>query len=148
MTTTSRKEDVETIEAIVDRQFRSLEWSDGEDGDWETFIADFLPGASLFPSARPVNKQSVDAFVERMRALSKTSLHTFKERMLGTDIRVFGNVAVALAACEITENGTTESRGVEALLLAKDDGVWKIVAQTWHMEDEENTIPDDLLSRR
>ena len=34
----------------------------------------------------------------------------------------FGNIGVALAACEVTENDMAANRGVEALLLIKDEG--------------------------
>gem|GEM_PF-6194538 len=38
------------------------------------------------------------------------------------------------------------TRGVEALLLVKDGGVWTIVAQGWDTEREGLIVPDDLLS--
>jgi ketosteroid isomerase-like protein len=65
--------------------------------------------------------------------------------MLGAEIKVFGNVAVAMAACENTENGTTITRNVEALLLVKEDGAWKIVSQAWDTESETNPVPAHLL---
>jgi hypothetical protein len=34
-----------------------------------------------------------------MKGLAATMLHSFKETVLGTDVHVFSNVAVALAAC-------------------------------------------------
>ena len=139
-------DDVRAIEAIIDRQFRSLEWSKGRDGDWATFTGDFYTDATLYPAARPAKQQTVDAFVERMKGLAQTSLLSFKERKLGADIHVFGNVAVALGACEITENEEKLSRGVEAMLLIKEEGVWKIVSQGWDMESDENPIPGYLIS--
>ena len=137
--------DVRAIKEIIDRQFRSLDWDEGGDGDWETFAGDFHADASLYPAARPARRQTVDAFVERMRGLS---LRTFSERMLGAEVQVFGNVAVALGVCEITENEERVSRGVEAMLLIKDGRAWKIVSQAWDMESDENPIPGRLLSGR
>jgi hypothetical protein len=61
--------------------------------------------------------------------------------MLGAEIKVFGNVAVAMAACE----NTTITRNVEALLLVKEDGAWKIVSQAWDTESETNPVPAHLL---
>lgn len=146
MSSDKKTEDVRTIKAVIDRQFKSLHWSEGAGGNWTTFAADFFPDAALFPSARPVKRQSVTAFVERMQGLAAGSLHSFHERMLGSEIRVFGNVAVAMAGCEIIENGRKEVRGVEAMLLVKEEGAWKIVAQGWDMESDENEIPGHLLS--
>ncbi len=139
-------DDERAIEAIIDRQFRSLEWSKGRDGDWATFTGDFYSAATLYPAARPVIPQTIGAFVERMKGLVGTSLVTFKERMLGSKIHVFGNVAVALGVCEITENEDRASRGVEAMLLIKEEGIWKIVSQGWDMESEENPIPSYLIT--
>ena len=44
------------------------------------------------------------------------------------------------------ENGEKQSRGVEALLLVKDEGTWKIVAQAWDMAGENRPVPERLLN--
>jgi hypothetical protein len=49
--------------------------------------------------------------------------------VLGVNIRVSGNVAMAVAGCAMTENGDQINRGVEMLLLVKSDGYWQIVSQ-------------------
>jgi hypothetical protein len=138
--------DRRAIEAIIERQFASLGWSPGRSADWQAFAADFFPDASLYPAARPARRQTVDAFVERMKGLG-AKLRSFRESMLGTEIHIFGNVAVALAGCEITENDAEVSRGVEALLLIKDEGTWRIVSQAWDTESETKPIPERLRSR-
>jgi hypothetical protein len=142
----AQSDDVRAIEAIVERQFGSLNWRHGTTGDWEAFASDFHQEATLFPSKRPARRQTVEEFVTRMQGLVGTSLRAFDEKVLGTDIRVFGNVAVAVAACEITENDTDLSRGVEMLLLVKDDGAWWIVSQAWDMEGPDKPIPRHLLT--
>lgn len=140
--------EVRVIETLIARQFRSLCWSPGEPADWADFSADFHADASLFPSARPAKPQTVAAFVERMRNLSEGTLQTFHEVVLGTHVRVFGNVAVAVAAAENTENGTDTNRMVEMLLLIKEAGAWKIVAQAWDKATADCPLPDDLAARR
>ena len=37
------------------------------------------------------------------------------------------------------------NRGVEALLLIKDEGVWRIVSQAWDTESESKPIPLHLV---
>lgn len=145
MDSTDPEDDLRAIEAIVARQFGSLNWTPGTAGDWDAFAADFVPGAALYPSARPAKRQSVEAFVERMQGLAGTKLRSFRESVLGTKIQIFGNVAMALAACEIVENDSATSRGVEILLLVKDAGAWKIVAQAWDNAGEARPVPDFLL---
>jgi ketosteroid isomerase-like protein len=135
--------DVRTIQALIARQFGSLSWVPGKLADWEAFAADFHPDAALYPAARPAKSQTVEAFVERMKGLAATRLRSFKETVVGTEVHVFGNVAVALAACEIIENEAGVSRGVEALLLVKEEGRWQIVSQAWDTESEANSRASD-----
>ena len=141
----SESEEIKVIEDIIVRQFASLTWTAGSGGNWDAFAGDFFAEAALYPAARPAKRQDVGAFIERMKGLQATSLKSLRERLLGTDIRIFGNVATAVAACEITENDTTVNRGVEMLLLIKSEGQWRIVAQAWDSETPERRIPTHLL---
>ena len=141
------RDDVQAIEAVIARQFASLSWTPGASAAWDRFAADFFPEASLYPAARPAKHQTVEAFIERMKSLEETKLRSFEEAVLGTEIRVFGNVAVALAACEMTENGAEVHRGVEMLLLIKDADAWQIVSQAWDSESPSQPIPIRLLGR-
>ena len=126
---TRKDADVRAIHALIERQFASLTWSVGTEADWATFAGDFLPGANLYPSARPVRAQTVDVFISRMKGLAVEKLGSFHENVLGVEVRVFGNVEVAIAACGVVENGEDASRGVEMLLLVKDAGNWRIASQ-------------------
>ena len=141
-------DDIRAIGAIIARQFGAMNWSPEAPPDWSAFAADFLPDAQLFPAARPVAPQTVAEFVARMEGLTGSRLRAFAQTVLGTEIRVFGNVAVAMGACENIENGTNVVRGVEAFLLVKNDGVWRIASQAWDTESETARVPDRLLSRK
>jgi hypothetical protein len=48
-------DDEAAIREIIAQQFGSLNWRPGTSGDWATFMAGFVPGASLYAAARPVN---------------------------------------------------------------------------------------------
>jgi hypothetical protein len=142
---TSIGEDVRAINAVIARQFDSLNWTCGSSADWETFAADFIAGASLYPAARPVQPRTVEDFIARMKSLSESKLRSFREAVLGTEVHVFGNVAVAVAACEMTENDVGMNRGVEMLLLIRNEDARKIVAQAWDTESPSKPIPTNLL---
>lgn len=144
MKTSDQTTDVRAIEEIIERQFSSLSWRPGATADWDTFVSDFLTDAPLYPAARPVRQQSVNEFRERLSGLAETKLHSFQEKLLGTDVRVFGNIAVAVAGCEIVENEAEVTRAVEMLLLVKDAGEWKIASQAWNTESTEVKIPHYL----
>ena len=137
--------DLRAIRDLIDRQFASMSWTATVGPDTATFRSDFLPDAPLYPSARPVSAKSLNEFTERMGELAQTTLTSFHERVIGTKVLVFGNVAVAAAACENTENEGEVNRNVEMMLLVKSDGHWKIAAQAWDRETNSLPIPDDLL---
>jgi len=140
-----RAPDLQAIRDLIDRQFASMSWSAGEGPDTAMFRNDFLPRAPLYPSARPVSVRSLDEFTERMGELAQTTLTSFHERVIGSKVLVFGNVAVAAVTCENTENGGEVNRNVEMMLLVKSEGHWKIAAQAWDKETNSVPIPDELL---
>lgn len=146
MKTEGQETEVDAIKSIISRQFSSLSWDQENAADWETFKSDFLPHATLFPSARPVAPLEMDSFVDRMKRLASTDLQSFHENVLGSHVSVFGNVAVAVVACENTENDQDVNRNVEMMLLVKDGGTWKIAAQAWDKATEANPVPKDLLT--
>jgi ketosteroid isomerase-like protein len=148
MQSDEHRDDIQAIEAVIARQFASLNWRPGEKADWDAFAADFFPEALLYPAARPAKSQTVAGFVERMRGVAETKLRSFREAVLGTEVRVFGNVAIAAAACEMTENDADVKRGVEMLLLVKTEGAWRIVSQGWDTEGPANRLPEHLSSQR
>ncbi|MFK0162258.1 hypothetical protein [Rhizobium sp. NPDC090279] len=132
--------DIEAIRALVERQFKSMSWMQGGMPDWAAFTVDFVPQAPLYASARPVQSQSVQQFVERMNGLVGTSLQSLDERVLGSVMHVFGNVAVAVVACESIENCAEVDRTVEMMLLVKNEGVWQIAAQAWDKENASHRV--------
>ena len=144
----NRAADLRAIRDLIDRQFTSMSWSMGGGPDTALFKSDLLPGAPLYPSARPVLATSDDAFTERMGELARTTLTSLHERPIGKRILVFGNVAVAAAASENTENEGEVNRSVEMFLLVKSGGHWKIAGQAWDKETSGTPIPDELLAHR
>ena len=139
-------EDTRAIRELVARQFASLNWSPETSAHWRAFAADFLSEAALYPAARPPKVQTVEAFVDRMKGLAETKLRSFQEAVLGTEVHVFGNVAVAVAGCEIVENTSTVNRAVEMMLLVKDGEAWKIVSQAWDTESPFKPLPVHLAA--
>ena len=143
----NQADDVSAIKELLGTQFRSLAWTRDEDPHWIAFAQGFFPGATLFPAARPAKPQTVDQFVDRMMRLrAEGKLVSFEETPLGCTVRVFGNVAVAFAACEMLENGSTLTRDVSAVVLVRDGGAWRIVAQAWDVETESRKLPADLAA--
>ncbi|MGH8237169.1 MAG: nuclear transport factor 2 family protein [Steroidobacteraceae bacterium] len=140
--------EVSGIRELVRRQYSCLNWTRERDADWGGFADTFLAGAALFSATRPVQPQTVDQFVDRMKRLrAEGKLATFEETPLGCEVRVFGNVAVAFVACEMLENAATVTRDVSAVVLVRDHDRWRIAAQAWDNETQARKIPDDLAVR-
>lgn len=140
-------EDVLAIRSLIGEHFDALRWQPGGRADWGRFSADFIPEASLFPAARPVRRQTLDAFISRMDGLAQGALRSFEEKTLGMEILVFGNIAVVLAASEMLQNGTEVNHDVSGYLLVKDDGKWRIAAHAWDKASSEKPIPEPLRRR-
>jgi hypothetical protein len=140
--------DVSAIQQVMSQEL-SLSWSRDKNADWEAFAGTFLPGAALFPAARPVQMQTLDHFIDRMKRLrAEGKLGAFEVTPLGCYVRVFGNVAVAFAACEMLENESVVNREINATVLVRENGIWHIAAQAWDIETGEHKIPDDLVKPR
>ena len=135
-----KADDMLAIRALISRQFASLSWAPGAPADWSEFAGDFLPGALLYPAARPAQSQTVPAFIDRMKTLSTTTLRSLRERLLAVQVRGTAQIATAIAICEITENDAEPSRNVEMLLLVKTDAAWKIAAQCWDLESQADPV--------
>lgn len=143
----SEAADISAIKRVMYQEL-NLAWGPDKNPDWEAFASTFLSSATLFPAARPVKTQTLGQFIDRMTQLKdEGKLATFNVTPLGCEVLVFGNVAVAFAACELLENESTTNREVNATILVRENGVWRIAAQAWEIETSACEIPDHLAHR-
>ena len=134
MAPVDQNDEMPAIRALIGAHFQGLRWSANTSPDWNTFRSDFLPDASLFGAARPVRRQTLDAFIERMKGVALGTLRSFEEKTLGMQVLAFGTIAVVLAASEMLENGKEVNHDVSGYLLVKDQGKWRIAAHAWDYE--------------
>lgn len=142
--TAAEDADTQAIRSLVRDHFAGMRWEPGTAADWETFAADFLEEASLFPAARPARRQTLEGFIARMKGVAQGSLRTFEEATLGMEVLAFGNVAVVLAASRMLENGTDVNHDVSGYLLVKSEGQWRIAAHAWDHASGEEALPASL----
>jgi hypothetical protein len=93
-----RTADLIAIGELVERQ------SSGMGPDTAMFKSDFLRCAPLLPSARPVVVKPLDEFTEWLGELGRTSLTSLQERVVGTRLLAFDNVAEAQWPTRIRKN--------------------------------------------
>lgn len=142
-------QDQQEISALIDRMLASLCWSPDQAPDWDAFQSVFHEDARLYPSARPVNPSEIGAFVERMTAQRDNgSLVHFDELKLKDTIHVFGNVAIAFSAYQSTINQSSVSKGLNALLLVKEDGAWRCVGMAWENDTADHPLPPEYTSNQ
>ena len=142
--TSPRSGDEEAIRSLIRAQFDSIDWAPGRDGDWLRFEAGFLPAAQLFGAKRPARPQSARDFTARLKGLRDDGvLKEFSEKGIGCEVHVVGSVAVAVAGCEMTENGADVTRDVSMFLLVRNPEGWRIAAQAWDVVED---IPSAFAS--
>jgi hypothetical protein len=144
MPSTDNDADYSAIRTLIGAHFEGLRWTPTTKPDWDSFGKDFLPEASLFGAARPVRRQTLDAFIVRMNGLSQGTLRSFEEKTLGMQILIFGNIAVVLAASEMIENEKEVNHDVSGYLLVKDSGQWRIAAHAWDKATDQRQVPENL----
>ena len=136
MRTITVHDDEAAIRQLIAAQFESIGWSPESNADWLTVHRGFAHGAQLWPARRPPAPQSALDFTSRLRRLRDDGLDSFTETGVGCHVWVIGNIAIALADCEMVENGSTVTRDVSGFLLVKDAGDWRIAAQGWDYVDD------------
>lgn len=120
------------IAKLIQRQFRALSWDETAPPDLVTLNKAYVEDATLFASARPARSQTAKAFGERMAGLRADGrLPVFQEKGRGLHIWVVGNVAVALAGCEMHENRAEITEDISGFLLVKNPDGWAIASQAW-----------------
>jgi hypothetical protein len=138
--------DIDAIAAIIRGMFDAVGWDRARGADWAAFGAPVRPDAVILPSARPAQATTLAAFAERMGGLRERGvIETFAETIIGVDVQVFGNVAVARAAYATAVNGQADGRGLNVFLLVKDAGAWSIAALAWDNESATTPLPEELV---
>lgn len=139
------KSDYAEIERLLEESLRQISWDDASEPDWESFFASYLETAMLIPSERParcVTPRDFRLTMDEQRLTGK--LVSLEERPVKTFIRIFGNVAIAQVAFGAKVNSGPEKYGVNAFLLVKSGGGWKVAAVAWDNASDELPLPDDL----
>lgn len=136
--------DKQEIGQIIADLFEAISWTRDSPPDWDNFAQPYLDKALLFPSARPVSSKTLEEFIAMMQGQYPEKMHTLQEDVIRNEVRVFGNLAMALSSYSANINGEPAGRGVNGFLFLRDDGKWKIGAMCWDNESEDNPLPEAL----
>lgn len=151
---TSRPEDVATIDAIIAALYDVISGPAGQKRDWDRFRGLFASGARLIPTGRRQDGMHVMRVLtpDEYAAASGPALERngFFEREIGRRKEEFGGIAHVFSAYESkrTANDSVPfARGINSVQLVNDGKRWWVVTVFWDSERPENRIPDRYLSR-
>jgi len=132
----------EDLKAVTKAMYKALCWTADNDADWDQFRALFHGGAKLVPSARPAGPIDVETFIGRMQGQKDNgSLTDFFEEKVSEKIEVFGSIATIFSTYRTLMNKEREARGINALVLVKEEEGWKIASMVWDGESGEKPLP-------
>ena len=129
----------EAVEALYD----VISGPVGEARDWDRFRAMFLDGAQMTVLApMPEGEErvvtlTIEDYVSRNAG--RLSQMGFTEAETRRQTHVYGGLATVLSAYEAirADTGETFATGVNTIVLARQDGVWKVASLAWRSETED-----------
>ena len=129
----------EAVEALYD----VISGPVGEARDWDRFRAMFLEGAQMTVLAPTLEGEervvtlSIEDYVARNS--ERLSEMGFTEAETRRQTHLYGGLATILSAYEATraDTGATIATGVNTIVLARQEGVWKVASLAWRSETED-----------
>tara|TARA_A100000171_G_scaffold50666_1_gene62697 strand:+ start:39 stop:539 length:501 start_codon:yes stop_codon:yes gene_type:complete len=133
----------ETPGEAVEALYEVISGPVGEPRDWERFRTMFLDGAQMTVLApMPEGEErvvtlTVEEYVSRNA--ERLSEMGFTEAETRRQTHVYGGLATILSAYEATrsDTGETFATGVNTIVLAREEGVWKVASLAWRSETED-----------
>jgi hypothetical protein len=133
----------ETPGEAVEALYAVISGPVGEVRDWDRFRAMFLEGAQmtvLAPTSEGEERVvtlSIEDYVSRNA--ERLSEMGFTEAETRRQTHVYGGLATILSAYEATraDTGETIATGVNTIVLARQEGVWKVASLAWRSETED-----------
>lgn len=140
-----------TAEAVVRALYQHVTFDAGKTVDWEQVKALFVPEATIVlrTSRTDMTVFNRDGFVaEFVKFISEANLEdrAFEETIVGIRTRESGDMARAIVhyAARIPSDGRPAQNGLDAFLLMKRDGVWRIVSIVNEIVRPGVPVPDDI----
>lgn len=141
------KEDVSTINGIMNATYEAVSGEAGEKRQWERDLSLHDPNAIYsFPLENASGKLQQttmslkDFHKETDTMVAKTA---FYENEINREICVFGNIAHVWSTYEtrLVKNGPVARRGINSIQLYYNEGRWWIISWTFDKEREDRKIP-------
>jgi hypothetical protein len=148
----SIKDDLNSIDTIVNALYESITFPEGEEPNLERFRHLFAPHASFIRiTPEGVIKTDVEGFISSFKERIKSGkLKSFTEAEISRRTNVYAHIAQVFSVYEKIMNPHDRSspvRGINSLQLYHDGKRWWISGITWEDEQGNNLIPDEYLHK-
>jgi hypothetical protein len=146
------KDDVESVDAIIEALYDVISGDEGDSRDWDRFHSLFLPGADLVPTLVTPDSSirhvvwTPEQYVEHnSEALEQIGFH---ETEVSRTTEEFGNLAHVFSTYESRSgrDGEVFQRGINSIQLLWNGERWFVVNIAWDQEREGNKIPERYLN--
>jgi hypothetical protein len=146
--------DVESIEAIVDAVYGSIQRAPGEGYDWDRFLSLFLPTAMLIPNAEQAgggfvvhSPESFMTLVDSLTVVGGANDRGFAEEQIAARTERYGDVAHVFSTYQKHFWADTEilGRGINSIQLVWSGGRWWVASIVWDEEVGAGPLPDRYL---
>jgi hypothetical protein len=140
------------VEQAVAALYASVTMAPGTSPDWDSVRTMFIPEAIIVmrTSRETMSVFDLDAWIQDFKdAIVKWEMNRrgFEERLLKTDILVFGDIAHCFAvyrASFLSGENLPSNIGLDSIELVRRDGRWLIVSITNEVELPGRTLPEHL----
>jgi len=144
-------QDVTTVDQVVKALYDVISGPAGT-RNWDRFRSLFYPGAYMgamvtMPNGETtLRKFSPEEYIKNNSPMFEK--FGFREKEIGRDENVYGNIAQVFTAYEFTLDMPTpvKERGINSIELIQQDGRWWVTSIIWSGETKENPIPAKYLT--
>jgi hypothetical protein len=150
----ARKEDVESMDAILAALYDVISGPAGQKRDWNRFRSLFVPGARLIPTGRTpdgknrINVTDPEGYIQRSSAALEQG---FFEKEIARKVDRFGAITHVFSTYEARrkpDNTELLARGINSIQLFDDGTRWWIVSIYWQAERPDMPIPGEYLPQK
>lgn len=149
-TATANKEDVSSIDGLVDALYESITFPEGAKPDLGRFRSLFIPNAPFIHiTPEGANSMDLNSFVSSFNErISSGVLRSFYEAEISRKTHSYGGIAHVFSTYKKGMNTTdpgSMGRGINSIQLIHDGKRWWTCSITWEDEGDDNPIPEEYL---
>jgi hypothetical protein len=143
--------DVESVDAIVDALYASIQRAPGEAYAWDRFLSLFIPEAKLIPNTEQAGglhvvhtPGSFAALVDSLTVVGGANDRGFAEEQIAARVERYGDIAHVFSTYQkhFWEDPEILGRGINSIQLLWSGGRWWVTSILWDEEVGAGPLPE------